>query len=146
MEGPDAPVANPTRWPDLFAGNEGQGNRRSSVGRRSLSALTVHPPGFAIALGPNCHTAHSGPGRDPGSEEKTPPGLWPGLDARLAAVGQLSDAMLVTVAAAQTLLRKPMARCSTLCLPGSGFGPETGCTLGQPGPGYGPGGDRLPGP
>jgi hypothetical protein len=29
---------------------------------------------------------------------------------------------------------------------GLAFGPETGCTIGQPGPGYGPRGDPLRGP
>jgi len=62
-------------------------------------------------------TAQSGPGHDPGGEEKTPPGLWPGLAARLADAGQLSGAMLVpaavTAASTLALLPKPMVRCSS---------------------------------
>jgi hypothetical protein len=125
--------------------------RRSSVGRWSLPALTVHPPGPAVDPGTELPPQPSPvPATIPGGEERRLRSCGPVL-----MLGQLmpassaagcsfrrrndgGDAGAPTYADGQVL--QPWASL------GLAFGPETGCTIGQPGPGYGPGGDRLPGP
>jgi hypothetical protein len=57
---------------------------------------------------------------------------------RLAAGG-------VTEAAALTLFRMSMATCSSAGIRGLAIVPETGCTIGQPGPAYDPGAWDAPG-
>ena len=107
-----------------------------------MSALTVQPPGLAIGPGTELPTVRSRP-RSRGRGEDAS-GVVARSRCSAAGAGQCHGAMLaqggVTAAAALTLLRVSMARCSSAQHPRVGHRPETGCTIGQPGPAYDPGG------
>jgi hypothetical protein len=62
---------------------------------RSVAVVCAHRPTTRAGHLPWDRAAHRPvPVTIPEATEKTPPGLWPGLDARLADAGQLSGAML----------------------------------------------------